>query len=305
MESHFWQFSWEIFNNWAGYFTGGCIMAVITFWHSWNDKTMRRKFLLGLTVLFFTMGAYKAWNDQYQKAFTADKSSDEFRKIAKTKEGLLDNLTIAFDQMLSSNRDPKTIILEATNVSNSAVFQGNWNNVNVGTIINGDTNQLKLDVLLNDKPIMQNSPTGRYDIITLPTSRELKVTVANETQTMAGNITVEIGVPFSTNDITASQRWKERGISNENGKEGLRFFATSSDYLVTPHSSFEPFPPFSLSTNLPRQFFSILKLKEFGITLGGKTEPPANEMFEFFPTVILIYTDKCYQEYAVFLKFQN
>src|ERR1022692_471911 len=85
-QHHFWQFAWDVFNNWAGYFTGGLVMAVITFWHSWREKTMRRNYLIVITVLFFAMGAYKAWEEQYEKAVSAESASSSY--LAQTHECL-------------------------------------------------------------------------------------------------------------------------------------------------------------------------------------------------------------------------
>ena len=73
---HVWLYLLEMVNNWAGYFTGGIIIAVFTVWLAWRGKVMTRKILIGLTILFFIMGSYKAWEDQYERAEAAEKASD-------------------------------------------------------------------------------------------------------------------------------------------------------------------------------------------------------------------------------------
>jgi hypothetical protein len=92
---HIREFCWDAFNNWAGYFTGGCITATITFWHSWRNQTMKRKWLLGVTALFFAMAAYRAWNDQYIKVTAANDASDTWRQEVHDSRKTIDLLLVA------------------------------------------------------------------------------------------------------------------------------------------------------------------------------------------------------------------
>jgi hypothetical protein len=105
MEHHIGQFSWEVFNNWAGYFTGGGIMAVITFWHSWREQQIRRKLLIGLTIFFFALGSYKAWEEQYEKAEIAGINSDNSRHVAARYETRFNDLS---DSLLTASNKPPT-----------------------------------------------------------------------------------------------------------------------------------------------------------------------------------------------------
>src|SRR5438445_363346 len=70
---HIWIFFWAVLDNWAGFFTGGIIIAVVAFWLTWKGKAMTRKFLIGLSICFFVMATYKAWEEQYEKADAAVK----------------------------------------------------------------------------------------------------------------------------------------------------------------------------------------------------------------------------------------
>src|SRR5205085_4904844 len=58
-------FLWAVANNWAGYSTGGLVVASIVLWFLWRDKPMPRKLALWLALLFLLMAFYKAWHDQY------------------------------------------------------------------------------------------------------------------------------------------------------------------------------------------------------------------------------------------------
>src|SRR5471030_1329766 len=86
MESHqyIWEFLWAVVNNWAGYATGGIVTAVVWFWLGWREKAMTRKFLKWLSICFFVMACYKAWEDQYEKAAEAGRASDA--NLHQTKE---------------------------------------------------------------------------------------------------------------------------------------------------------------------------------------------------------------------------
>jgi hypothetical protein len=59
------SFLWAVLNNWAGYSTGGLIVAAIALWAVWRNKPLPRRTALLLAVLFLFMAFYKAWHDQY------------------------------------------------------------------------------------------------------------------------------------------------------------------------------------------------------------------------------------------------
>jgi hypothetical protein len=63
--SEFGRFWWAVFNNWAGYSTGGIIVATVAFWHILRDVPISRQLGLGLAVVFLCMAFFKAWRDEY------------------------------------------------------------------------------------------------------------------------------------------------------------------------------------------------------------------------------------------------
>ena len=66
-----WLFVWAVFNNWAGYATGGIIMATIALWYTIKHQSIPRKVLLCLAVVFFVMAVFKAWQAEHHRASTA------------------------------------------------------------------------------------------------------------------------------------------------------------------------------------------------------------------------------------------
>ena len=73
-------FIWAVINNWAGYSTGGLIVATAAFWAIWRDKPMPRTALLILSGLFLFMAIYKAWHDQKVTVTDANKTIEGLRK---------------------------------------------------------------------------------------------------------------------------------------------------------------------------------------------------------------------------------
>jgi hypothetical protein len=63
---------WAVINNWAGYSTGGLIVAVVALWGLLKNKPtgrkVTRKIGLRLALLFLFLGFFKGWRDQYEKA---------------------------------------------------------------------------------------------------------------------------------------------------------------------------------------------------------------------------------------------
>lgn len=107
-ESHCWQYAWDVFNNWAGYFTGGLIMAVITFWYSWRSQTMKRKVLLIITTLFFVMGSYKAWEEQLERADNAERLQDDYLQQTHQYSAKIGIMQVNADQLqnvINSNQN--------------------------------------------------------------------------------------------------------------------------------------------------------------------------------------------------------
>ena len=62
--SDIFQFIWAVINNWAGYATGGLLVALVWVWSVWKDKPTPRAVLLALAGLFLFFAFFKAWDDQ-------------------------------------------------------------------------------------------------------------------------------------------------------------------------------------------------------------------------------------------------
>jgi archaellum component FlaF (FlaF/FlaG flagellin family) len=87
--THILEFIWSIIDNWAGYFTGGVIIAVITIWLTWKGQVMTRKILILISVCFFLMAIYKAWEQQYERADLAvEEQNKDLRQTHDFQESL-------------------------------------------------------------------------------------------------------------------------------------------------------------------------------------------------------------------------
>jgi hypothetical protein len=68
------RFLWDVLNNWAGYATGGLLVAAFGLWFTWRDKAIPRHIVLALAVVFLLMAIYKAWHDQYAENMVAQEA---------------------------------------------------------------------------------------------------------------------------------------------------------------------------------------------------------------------------------------
>jgi hypothetical protein len=59
-----WQFIIAVSSNWAGYATGGTIVASAWLYYSWKDTAMPRIIALSLCFIFQCMAVFKAWEDK-------------------------------------------------------------------------------------------------------------------------------------------------------------------------------------------------------------------------------------------------
>ncbi len=55
----------DVLNSWAGYLTGGLVVAFVALWFAWRDRQIPRAIALALAGLFLAMAFYSAWHDQY------------------------------------------------------------------------------------------------------------------------------------------------------------------------------------------------------------------------------------------------
>jgi hypothetical protein len=59
-----WQFLFAVVNNWAGYATGGFIVATLWFWSVWKQQTLPRRLSLFTALLFLCLAVFNAWRTQ-------------------------------------------------------------------------------------------------------------------------------------------------------------------------------------------------------------------------------------------------
>ncbi len=60
-------FLWAVINNWAGYTTGGLVVAVVGLWSTVKKITVPRKYGIALALGFLFFAFFNAWRDQYLK----------------------------------------------------------------------------------------------------------------------------------------------------------------------------------------------------------------------------------------------
>jgi hypothetical protein len=60
-------FLWSVLNNWAGYATGGVIVALVWLWSTLRQKPPSRNVGIGLAIFFLFFAFFNAWRDQYVK----------------------------------------------------------------------------------------------------------------------------------------------------------------------------------------------------------------------------------------------
>jgi hypothetical protein len=136
MRMEIWQFVWAVSNNWAGYFTGGFIIAAVTFWLAWRKRAMTRRILISLSVLFFIMGCFKAWQQQWRQRRQAQTLSSGYLKQTAEYRTRFNSLQDSFLKLLATNNThaPTVLNLAATNVTNAAIAQVNQSsNVNINS----------------------------------------------------------------------------------------------------------------------------------------------------------------------------
>src|ERR1700676_1019692 len=61
-------FAWAVINGWAGYATGGIIVATIALWHTLRNSPISRRVGIIVAIVFLVMAFVKAWQEQNEKA---------------------------------------------------------------------------------------------------------------------------------------------------------------------------------------------------------------------------------------------
>lgn len=57
-------FLWAVLNNWAGYVTGGIIVALAWFWSTWFNQPVSRRVGLAIALMFLLLAIFNAWREE-------------------------------------------------------------------------------------------------------------------------------------------------------------------------------------------------------------------------------------------------
>lgn len=137
--SDFLEFLWAVINSWAGYATGGLVVASAWIFFVWKDKPMPRTIGFVLASLFLLMAFFKAW--KLQKNIGAQNTV----KISELR-GEIDSLTV-------SRIDGKIVfaVLGAQPTGSSAGMVVNLDNKGADSAIDPSSWQLTVVVPSGDK----------------------------------------------------------------------------------------------------------------------------------------------------------
>lgn len=72
----FLSFAWSVFYNWAGFATGGVIVALVWFWSVLKKKPPSQKFGLFLAALFLLFAFFTACREQYRNSIAKQQQID-------------------------------------------------------------------------------------------------------------------------------------------------------------------------------------------------------------------------------------
>lgn len=75
----FLRFLWAVINTWAGYTTGGIVMALLWFWSTLKSATIPRGVGITLALVFLLVAFFSAWREQYRRAEIAAEDVPDLR----------------------------------------------------------------------------------------------------------------------------------------------------------------------------------------------------------------------------------
>jgi len=129
------EFLWAVITNWAGYVTGGIIVALLWLWTSLVPREIpretSRRIAIVLTLVFLLIAVFNAWREQKRAAAKVAADFDAFRiskqeQINALQKQLQDlnvpKLTTTFDDMKIGPAGPKdrdTLLIATFTITNT------------------------------------------------------------------------------------------------------------------------------------------------------------------------------------------
>jgi MFS superfamily sulfate permease-like transporter len=105
------EFLWAVINNWAGYATGGVIVAILWLWSTYFQKSVSKRWGIALAIFFLTIAVFNAWREQHQGLLVAQKKLDVL-----TLPMLEGDMMVAYGPIGKDNQD--TIVTVAGVIKN-------------------------------------------------------------------------------------------------------------------------------------------------------------------------------------------
>jgi hypothetical protein len=118
-------FLWEVINSWAGYTTGGLIVALLWLWSTLKQKPTPRLLAIGVAILFLLSAFFNAWRSQYDARNAVEK--DKQAALEKFKALTIPNLSGDIDFVaLAPEQDGclVTLTIEITNKGAPSIARG-------------------------------------------------------------------------------------------------------------------------------------------------------------------------------------
>jgi hypothetical protein len=132
------QFLCAVVSHWATLVTGGVVMAAIYFWEKWKGKSINKKLIMSVFVVFLFWAFFLAWKEEHAGRQMAEQNSNIFSNNASAAQVRINKLSDALQIANSTTKSP-TIGIASSNIVGSALIQGNVSNATaVGTMNLGD-----------------------------------------------------------------------------------------------------------------------------------------------------------------------
>ena len=146
-------------------------MTWVSFWHTLKNKPVKRSLAIALSIFFFFIALFQAWQDESQKRIMAESDSGYYKQQSEYNQRRVDKLS---DVLVAENATNKTSTETITSQNNqSPVIQGNQSSIInqptivEGTTISGGNNQIGgAGNVLNVNPIVTNEDNLIHDFET-------------------------------------------------------------------------------------------------------------------------------------------